>query len=47
MKKEWNTPKLQELHIHETMSGMTGNVKDGVVKEPDGEEVFDTHGLQS
>jgi hypothetical protein len=47
MKKEWSKPQLEILNVKMTMHGMTGSVADGTVKEPDGEEVFTTHGPHS
>jgi hypothetical protein len=48
MKKVWQKPVLDELNISMTMHGITGNVVDGTVKEPDpGNEIFDTHGPHS
>lgn len=44
MKKEWNAPMLEELDINMTMQGDHGSVADGTVKEPNGDEVFVTHG---
>ncbi|MBO0602527.1 paeninodin family lasso peptide [Sporosarcina sp. E16_3] len=37
MKKEWKTPELEVLDVHETMAGFTGNTWDTDIKA--GEQV--------